>query len=491
MKTTDLIPLILHQLVSEDKYGYDIVKQIEDDSNGEINIKQPTLYSLLKKLEQSRFITSYWKDSEIGGKRHYYQITENGKAQISTYPSYETLIAECCEGTTEPIVPTQSFVPEGSQIPHPEVICSDEEPSPEVTEDSVTNTTDDSPTITHIDLLKDIQQSSPVDYSQNTEQNSVYSVEMPFKTGDEQKDVNSYSSNGSLFVSNEQNIQVDNSIEPSTTPRFDDHLATSTEENHPFTPINIFDAIDTPSPTPTQPQNNTLSVANSEVVSPTTSNEANNIQSIEQLSPAPQISANINQKLAQAVTDLNEPIVNEAIEQEFKIIDHDSIQYVNYVDLKTDPSAHKRRQMLKAGTVKMTLTTMTLLIILAITLALAIKISFTSIYCISLAISGLIILFYPLLFASTKTKLRLKYCSRPLEYNAVMDFFIKLSLFLILAILIFAYNIKICDTFADIFTFSNLPNILSPILLSSVLLIDFGYSYLCFKNFKATKNNEK
>ena len=34
MKTTDLIPLILYQLVDGDKYGYEIVKQIEDCSNG-------------------------------------------------------------------------------------------------------------------------------------------------------------------------------------------------------------------------------------------------------------------------------------------------------------------------------------------------------------------------------------------------------------------------------------------------------------------------
>ena len=54
MKTTDLIPLILYQLVDGDKYGYEIVKQIEDCSNGKITIKQPTLYSLLKTLEHGK-----------------------------------------------------------------------------------------------------------------------------------------------------------------------------------------------------------------------------------------------------------------------------------------------------------------------------------------------------------------------------------------------------------------------------------------------------
>lgn len=92
MKTADLIPLILLELNEGDKYGYELTKAIEDKSNGKIVIKQPTLYTVLKKLEKSKFISSYWQDSEIGGKRHYYGITDNGKMQISTLPSYETLV---------------------------------------------------------------------------------------------------------------------------------------------------------------------------------------------------------------------------------------------------------------------------------------------------------------------------------------------------------------------------------------------------------------
>ncbi len=89
MKTADLIPLILFELASGDKYGFELTKEIEDKSNQQIQIKQPTLYTVLKKLEKSKFITSYWEDSEIGGKRHYYKITENGKAQLSTLPSFD------------------------------------------------------------------------------------------------------------------------------------------------------------------------------------------------------------------------------------------------------------------------------------------------------------------------------------------------------------------------------------------------------------------
>jgi len=97
MKTADLIPFLLLELNESDKYGFELTKNIETKSGGKIVIKQPTLYTLLKKLEKSKFITSYWEDSEIGGKRHYYKITDNGKMQLSTLPSYDVLMQNLLE----------------------------------------------------------------------------------------------------------------------------------------------------------------------------------------------------------------------------------------------------------------------------------------------------------------------------------------------------------------------------------------------------------
>lgn len=91
MKTADLIPFILLELNDGDKYGFELSKNIETRLGGQIEIKQPTLYTVLKKLEKSKFISSYWQDSEIGGKRHYYKLTSNGKSQVATLPSYNFL----------------------------------------------------------------------------------------------------------------------------------------------------------------------------------------------------------------------------------------------------------------------------------------------------------------------------------------------------------------------------------------------------------------
>ena len=72
--------IILRTLTSGDKYGYEIIKDIEIKSGGTYELKQPTLYSCLKRLDTQGLIDSYWLNSDIGGKRHYYKLTDEGKA---------------------------------------------------------------------------------------------------------------------------------------------------------------------------------------------------------------------------------------------------------------------------------------------------------------------------------------------------------------------------------------------------------------------------
>lgn len=74
-----LSTIILSTLLDGDKYGYEIIDTIKDKTNGGICVKQPSLYSSLKRMEEQGLISSYWRDSEIGGRRHYYSITDYGK----------------------------------------------------------------------------------------------------------------------------------------------------------------------------------------------------------------------------------------------------------------------------------------------------------------------------------------------------------------------------------------------------------------------------
>ena len=54
--------IILKALYNGDRYGYEIIKDIEEKSHGQYVLKQPTLYSCLKRLENQGFISSYWSE---------------------------------------------------------------------------------------------------------------------------------------------------------------------------------------------------------------------------------------------------------------------------------------------------------------------------------------------------------------------------------------------------------------------------------------------
>lgn len=76
--------IILGSLQSQDRYGYEILKEIEDKSNGHYVLKQATLYNQLKRLEKQGLVSSYEGDPDDtgGGKRRYYSLTPEGLAYL-------------------------------------------------------------------------------------------------------------------------------------------------------------------------------------------------------------------------------------------------------------------------------------------------------------------------------------------------------------------------------------------------------------------------
>lgn len=80
-----LSTIILMTLLERDKYGYEIIDEVLQNTSGKVSIKQPSLYSSLKRMEEQSLISSYWRDSEIGGKRHYYHLTDLGKKHLEKW----------------------------------------------------------------------------------------------------------------------------------------------------------------------------------------------------------------------------------------------------------------------------------------------------------------------------------------------------------------------------------------------------------------------
>lgn len=71
--------IILARLLRGDSYGYEINKVISTLSSGRFELKEATLYTAFKRLEEQGYIASYWGNSGAGARRRYYTITPSGR----------------------------------------------------------------------------------------------------------------------------------------------------------------------------------------------------------------------------------------------------------------------------------------------------------------------------------------------------------------------------------------------------------------------------
>jgi len=71
-----------------DNYGYEINKSIQQRTGGKYELKEATLYTAFRRLEQAGCISSYWGDEQTGARRRYYSITDLGRS------TYADLIGE-------------------------------------------------------------------------------------------------------------------------------------------------------------------------------------------------------------------------------------------------------------------------------------------------------------------------------------------------------------------------------------------------------------
>ena len=90
--------IILKHLLNGDSYGYEINKSIQERTNNVYELKEATLYTAFRRLEQNGYITPYWGDEQTGARRRYYSITPLGRAQyaksLEEWQAAKTLIDE-------------------------------------------------------------------------------------------------------------------------------------------------------------------------------------------------------------------------------------------------------------------------------------------------------------------------------------------------------------------------------------------------------------
>lgn len=79
MKKGVLEMLVLKLLSEKEKYGYQLISELKEKSDGMFLLKEGTLYPILYRLEDEELVVSRW--SEPKGKevsRKYYVVTEKG-----------------------------------------------------------------------------------------------------------------------------------------------------------------------------------------------------------------------------------------------------------------------------------------------------------------------------------------------------------------------------------------------------------------------------
>jgi PadR family transcriptional regulator PadR len=75
--------LVLSAFADGEKYGYQVVKELERRSEGFFSFKEGTLYPILHRLEKQGLLIGRWETMPNGSERRYYGLTARGQYALS------------------------------------------------------------------------------------------------------------------------------------------------------------------------------------------------------------------------------------------------------------------------------------------------------------------------------------------------------------------------------------------------------------------------
>lgn len=75
--------LILAQIETRSRHGYEIACEIERRSGGAVSFQAASLYPVLYRLERKGWIAGRWVESPGQRRRRYYKLTPSGRKQLS------------------------------------------------------------------------------------------------------------------------------------------------------------------------------------------------------------------------------------------------------------------------------------------------------------------------------------------------------------------------------------------------------------------------
>ncbi|MCI8440952.1 MAG: PadR family transcriptional regulator [Provencibacterium sp.] len=94
--------LVLKLLEDGDKYGYQMIEELQRRSDDTFHLKAGTLYPLLHSLEEKGLVSAYERESDSGKPRRYYRLNRQGKAALkekeSAWEQYTQAVRQVLKG---------------------------------------------------------------------------------------------------------------------------------------------------------------------------------------------------------------------------------------------------------------------------------------------------------------------------------------------------------------------------------------------------------
>ena len=96
--------LILSLLATEKMYGYQIMRELEQRSEGCFSMTAALLYPALHELEQQGLVESEWAEGQGKRRRRYYTITDLGrKALVDNQAEWKQFVTSLFRTLQDPL----------------------------------------------------------------------------------------------------------------------------------------------------------------------------------------------------------------------------------------------------------------------------------------------------------------------------------------------------------------------------------------------------
>lgn len=77
---------VLLALSLKERHGYEIIKQVKDDSNSKINLSPGALYTSIKQLLEQGLVKEVNKSGDT--RRRYYRLSDKGRTALAAELEY-------------------------------------------------------------------------------------------------------------------------------------------------------------------------------------------------------------------------------------------------------------------------------------------------------------------------------------------------------------------------------------------------------------------